>query len=430
MGSAVDIRKKVKSLPLASGVYLMKNKAGTVVYVGKAVCLRKRVQSYFSGHGRGDSKVRSLVAEVVDIECMITASEAGALILEASLIKRFKPKYNIDLRDDKTYPFIEITKEKFPIVSIVRPRTRKSSEKKPSRRTGVVSFGPYVNAQLVREALKIIRKIFPFRTCRPLRKKACLDHHIGLCPGPCIDAMGARTYTKNIKNIRLILEGKKNTLCRNLRNEMQSLAKAKKFEAAAQVRDQLRAIGALYSGTPDINYYTEAEQLQRALNLAKRPDHIEAFDISNIMGTEAVGAMVSFANGKPDKKNYRRFRIRDVHGIDDCKMIAEVVYRRYRRLKAEGLLFPDLIIIDGGKGQLSSAHAVLKALQADIPVISIAKRLEEIFLPHRRHAVRLAADSLGLQLLQRIRNEAHRFAISYHRKLRSKKVFDEKTRTH
>jgi excinuclease ABC subunit C len=205
-----------------------------------------------------------------------------------------------------------------------------------------------------------------------------------------------------------------------LKKEMELLAGAQQFEQAVKVRDQLRALGALYSGTKDVNYYKEAEQLQRALGLPRAPERIETFDISNIMGRQAVGSMVSFLYGKPDKKNYRRFRIRDVRGIDDFKMIAEVVRRRYRRLRNEGLVFPDLIVIDGGKGQLSAALTELRALGVEIPVVSLAKREEEVFVPKKRAAVRLSLNSLGLKLLQRTRDEAHRFAISYHRQLRAK----------
>ena len=426
----MDVKEKVKSLPLSSGVYLMKDKEAKVIYVGKAVSLRKRVQSYFReaapSRGRASrtfSKTDLLVSEIADIECILTGSEAEALILEASLIKQYQPKFNVELRDDKSYPYIEVTREQFPRISIVRPNTKKALGKGITRKTAVKYYGPYVNVQLIREALGIIRKIFHFRTCHPFPNKACLDYHIGLCDAPCIANIDRQQYTKIIRNVCLILEGKKDELHKNLRDEMETLAQEKKFEEAANVRDQIRAIGALYSGTKDINYYKEAEQLQRVLNLPRKPERIEAFDISNIMGNQAVGSMVSFLNGKPDKSNYRRFRIRTVEGIDDFKMIAEVVRRRYRRLKEERLLFPDLIVIDGGRGQLSSAKEELDKLELTIPVISLAKRAEEVFLPNKRSPAVLPQDSLGLKLLQRIRDEAHRFAITYHRKLRGKKTF-------
>lgn len=407
----------MSKIPLISGVYLMKDASGKVIYVGKAVSLRKRVQSYFRKSKGALSKTDLLVSEIKDIETLETASEAEALILEASLIKKYNPKYNVELRDDKSYPYIEITGEEFPRVSVERPHKKNKSSR---------YYGPYVKVGLVREALAIIRKIFPFRTCDPFPDKECLDYHIGLCDAPCIKNIGKKDYARNIRNVRLILEGKRDELSRKLKKEMEQLAGSQSYEKASQVRDQLRAIGALYSGTKDINYYKEAEQLQRALNLPRLPERIETFDISNIMGNQAVGSMVAFLYGKPDKANYRRFRIRDVKGIDDFKMIAEVVRRRYRRLRNEGLVFPDLIVIDGGKGQLSSALAELKELQVEIPIISLAKREEEVFLPNRRHAVNLPEGSLGLRLLQRMRDEAHRFAIAYHRKLRSKGSFNVK----
>lgn len=388
----------------------MKNAQGRVIYVGKAVSLRQRVRSYFRRGGVRDGKTDLLVQEVADIDTILAASEAEALLLEASLIKRYRPKYNIELRDDKSYPVIEITGDPFPRVSVGRPRRRDPAS---------TYYGPYVNAGLVREALSIIRRIFPFRVCDPLPQRVCLDYHMRLCDGPCEGRVGTREYARNIRHIRLMLDGKKDALCRTLRRQMEQASRKREYERAAKIRDQLRAIGALYSGTRDVNYYKEAEQLQRALGLPVKPQRIETFDISNIMGNHAVGSMVSFLNGRPDKANYRRFKIKTVEGIDDFQMIAEVVRRRYSRLKRERRLFPDLIVIDGGKGQLSSACAELKKLDVTIPIIALAKRAEEIFLPGRRQAVRLPPDSLGLKLLQRARDEAHRFAVAYHRKLRT-----------
>jgi excinuclease ABC subunit C len=206
---------------------------------------------------------------------------------------------------------------------------------------------------------------------------------------------------------------------------MARAAKEHEYELAAKVRDQIRAIGALYSGTKDINYFKEAEQLMRVLKLPRAPTRIETFDISNIMGEQAVGSMVAFLNGKPDKQNYRRFRIKEVKGIDDFKMIAEVVRRRYGRLKKEGQIFPDLIVIDGGKGQLSAACEQLRGLEVEIPIISLAKREEEVFVPGKRSSLLLPKDSLGLKLLQRMRDEAHRFAVKYHKNLRGKNLFNK-----
>lgn len=412
----MDPKDKAKGLPLTSGVYLMKDKDGTVIYVGKAVSLRKRVQSYFRQR-KTMSKTDLLVENIADIDYIDTDSEAEALILEASLIKKYDPKFNVELRDDKSFPLIQITDEDFPRISVERPHQRIA---------GYTYYGPYINPKLIREALALLRKIFHFRTCDPFPEKECLDYHIGLCEAPCIKKIGKREYMKNIRNVKLILEGRKDDLYKRLHKEMEAHAKAQRYEDAAKIRDQLRAIGALYSGTRDVNYYKEAEQLQRALNLPRLPNRIETFDISNIMGNQAVGSMVSFLNGRPDKNNYRRFKIKEVEGIDDFKMIAEVVRRRYRRLKNEGKMFPDLIVIDGGKGQLSAAHQELIKLGVQIPLVSLAKREEEVFLPNKRNPVKLSLDSLGLKLLQRTRDEAHRFAVKYHRHLRDKNVFARK----
>jgi excinuclease ABC subunit C len=336
-------------------------------------------------------------------------------LLEASLIKKYHPKYNVELRDDKSYPSILITKDTYPRIDVVRPRSGKFSLEEGRL------FGPYVDSKLIREALTIVRKIFHYRACRSMPKKPCLDYHIGLCDAPCAKKISIKDYQSIIDHVCLILEGRKDELYRSLRLKMEKYVTQKEFEKAAILRDQIRAVGALYSGTKDINYYKEAEQLKLVLSLARVPERIEAFDISNTMGDQSVGSMVSFLNGSPDKNNYRRFRIREVEGIDDFQMIAEVVRRRYQRLKREGALFPDLILIDGGKGQLSAAQEELDKLDVKVPLLSIAKREEEIFLPGKRKPVLLSKHSLGLKVLQRIRDEAHRFAISYHRSLRAKK---------
>jgi excinuclease ABC subunit C len=415
----MDIRTRIKGLPTSSGVYLFKDAAGTVIYAGKAVNIRKRVESYFRAN-TASLKTDFLVSHIARIETIPTASEAEALILEASLIKQYQPKYNVELKDGKTYPFIQITKEEFPLVKLVRLNTRKYKD------VAAEFWGPYVNPALVREALQIIRKIFPFRTCELFANKLCLYYDLGLCQGPCEGKISKGDYRRNIRNIRFILDGKKDDLYRNLRLEMEMLSRRRDFEGAARLRDQIRAIGALYSGTGDINYFKEAEQLQRAMGLGASPVRIECFDISNIMGNQPVGSMVSFLNGKPDKNNYRRFRIKAVKGIDDFQMIAEIVRRRYARLQKEGLSFPDLIVIDGGKGQLGAAMKELKKLDLSLPVIALAKREEEIFVPGKRDSLKLAYDSLGLKLLMRVRDEAHRFGLKYHTLLRAKKFLNKK----
>lgn len=409
----ITLQQHVKLLTLSSGVYIYKNIDGEIIYIGKAVNIRKRVESYFRGKS-SSLKTDVLVEHIHSIETIPTHSEAEALILEASLIKEHLPKYNIQLKDGKTYPFIQITQEEFSLVSIVRLNTRKFKEIPAN------FYGPYVNPALIREALGIIRKIFPFRSCEPFADKICLDYHIQLCQGPCEKKISKQEYARNIRHVRLILEGKREDLMRELHRSMDELSQEKKYEEAGKVRDQIRAIGALYSGTKDVNYYKEAEQLMRAIGMDKSPNRIECFDNSNTMGSFSVGAMVSFLNGVPDKANYRRFKIKTVEGIDDFAMMAELVRRRYTRLKNENRLMPDLIVIDGGKGQLGAAMDELKKLDLKIPIIGLAKREEEIFVPGKRDSIKLKHDSLGLKLLMRVRDEAHRFGLNYHRLLRSK----------
>jgi excinuclease ABC subunit C len=422
----VELKDKIKTLPLTSGVYIYKDADGNIIYVGKAVSLRKRVTSYLRPTGL-DFKTSLLVKNIKDVEVIETASEAEALLLEASLVKQHQPKFNIELKDDKSYPYIQITREEYPLISLERFHPRELIGENKRKVDGVKAdlFGPYIEPRLIREALGIIRKIFPFRTCQPMGPKVCLDHHIGLCDAPCEVKISKEDYGRNIRSIRMILDGRKDDLYKSLYKDMEELAKNKEFEAASKVRDQIRAIGALYSSSGDKNYFKEAEQLQRALDLPKIPERIECFDISNIMGNQATGSMVSFFNGKPDKNNYRRFKIKTVKGIDDFQMIAEVVRRRYTRLKNENKMFPDLILIDGGKGQLASAVDELKKLGVDIPIASLAKQEEELFVPGKRSSVILAKDSLGLRLVQRVRDEAHRFALKYHRLLRDKNVYQD-----
>lgn len=414
----MDIKTTINSLPTSSGVYLFKDAAGVVIYVGKAVNIRKRVESYFRKN-TGSLKTDFLVSKIDHIDTIQTDSEAEALILEASLIKQYLPKYNVELKDGKTYPFIQITKEEYPLVKLVRQNTRKYKDG-PSE-----FWGPYVNPGLVREALNIIRRIFPFRTCDPFADKLCLYYDIGHCQGPCEGKISKQDYQRNIRHVKMILDGRKDDLYRHLRQEMEETSRRQDFEAAARLRDQIRAIGALYSGTGDVNYFKEAEQLQRAIGLERPPVRIECFDISNIMGQQSVGSMVSFLNGKPDKNNYRRFRIKTVQGIDDFRMIAEIVRRRYSRLQKERLGFPDLVVIDGGKGQLGAALEELKNLNLPLPIIALAKQEEEIFIPGKRNSLKLSHDSLGLKLLMRVRDEAHRFGLKYHTLLRSKKFLNK-----
>ncbi len=425
------LKEKISDFPDSPGVYLMRDCRGKIIYIGKALSLKKRVRSYFQHCKNRDPKTGLLMVNVSDIEFITAKTEAQALILEAGLIKKNLPKYNVELRDDKSFPLIKITQEDFPAVMIVRPRKKGHAE----------YFGPYTSVGLLRQALKVIRRVFPYRTCKIGKKKkacqkevgraclpvgrACLDFHLGLCPGVCIGKISAQEYQKNIQKIRLILEGRQTQLLDNLYKEMRLASSGKRFEDAAKIRDQIAAVSSLYFAGKARGYLEAAANLKESLKLTKAPQRIEAFDISNISGKEAVGSMVSFYKGKPDKNNYRRFKIKSVVGADDYKMLGEVVFRRYRRLKKEGKKIPDLIVIDGGKGQLSAVKKELDLLGVSSAVIAIAKENEEIFLPQKNEPLKLPFQSAGLQLIQRARDEAHRFALKYHHLLRKKKTLEE-----
>jgi excinuclease ABC subunit C len=408
------LKEKIKGLPDSPGVYLLKDKESKVIYIGKASSLRKRVASYFQ---RGDQPKEDLLqVKVADLEYIPTSSEAEALLWEASLIKEKQPRYNVSYRDDKSYPFLKITtNEKFPRIFIGRGK----------KEGNILYFGPYSNAGLLREALKTVRKIFPYRSCRNLPKEACLYYSLELCPAPCLGKIGERDYKKRIHEICLFLEGKREELEKGLTQKMREKAQAQSFEEAAKIRDQINSLVQL----KELRFGKETLlwELQNLLALSRLPRRIEAFDVSHIAGHEAVGAMVSFYQGIPDKNNYRRFRIKLVSGKDDFAMIREIVLRRYRRLKNENLDFPDLILIDGGKAHLEAAYSQLKKLGLkNLDVISLAKGEERIYILKRKNPLKLSRDSRILQFLQRIRDEAHRFAITYHKKLRKKVSFASK----
>lgn len=388
----------------------MKDRNGRVIYIGKAKSLKKRLRSYLTREL--SSKTIVLMSNVYDIEYRLTPTESLALLLEASLVRQYKPKYNVSLRDDKSFPMVKITNEEFPAICITRKREQ----------DGAHYFGPYTNAGLLREALKIIRKNFPFRSCKQLPKEECLYYRLGLSPGPCVGKINKKEYAKTIKNISLILEGKTGALIKKLFREMNLRAKTEEFEEAAKIRDQINALSAIGQSQTGFPSQFELEDLKNLLKLTKLPERIEAFDISDIYGKEATGSMVSFYRGMPDKNNYRRFRIKTVEKIDDYKMLSEVVGRRYFRLIEEKLPLPDLILIDGGRSHLLTAQKELQALGIEIPLVSIAKEQENIYTKDKVRPIKLSSDTLALNLIRRIRNEAHRFAVSYHHILRRKKV--------
>jgi excinuclease ABC subunit C len=402
----MDIKEKIKRLPNTPGVYIMKSKRGSVLYVGKATSLKKRVATYFNRKALGKNKM--LVEKVKNIDYIECENPQQALILEAALIKEKKPKYNISLKDSKSYPYVEITKEKYPRVFISRPKNKKNS----------YFFGPYTDARSLKEALKLIRKIFPFCSCRlPQRqakkgkKRLCLYYYIGLCPGPCDKKVTAAEYNENIKAIKKILKGKRSELISVYKKKMKRLASLEKFEQAGKIRDKIYAIENIYKGKPRLH---QLLALKRSLGLPKLPLLIEAIDISALGKSDATGSVVVFKDAVSDKSSYRRFLIKKVENIDDYKRVQEVVLRRYSRLKKENKQLPDLVLIDGGKGQVTSAEKILKKLGINIALIGLAKRNEEIWLPDKNKPKILNKDNPGLQLLQRVRDQAHRFAHNYH----------------
>ncbi|MFC1658794.1 UvrB/UvrC motif-containing protein [Candidatus Omnitrophota bacterium] len=409
-------KAKLAGIPEAPGVYIFKDKTGRILYIGKARSLKKRVKSYFT---RPQSlKIQIMVSKVADLQYLTAKSEARARLQEARLIRENLPPYNTAFRDDKSFPFIFISKEAFPAVGLTRRTGRKN------KIAGSSYFGPYTNAGLLRQALKSVRRIFGFRSCSKMPKRPCLYYRLQLCPAPCFGKISARKYNQIIRNIILFLEGKQEDLLNKLTAKMHKLASKKRFEQAAQVRNQVQALSnMLQEGVPSLfEPHRESVQLKQALGLKGPAQRIEAFDVSNISGSSACASMVYFYNGVPDKKNYRRFRIKGVSGIDDYKMLKEAVGRRYRRLTEEQRPLPDLVIIDGGKGQLNVVENTLRQLRVKLAVISIAKQKEEIFTIDRKAPLRLKPHSPALHLIQRIRDEAHRFALSYHHLLRRKKI--------
>jgi excinuclease ABC subunit C len=509
-------------IPHAPGCYLFSDESGTIIYVGKAKDLKKRVTSYFQ-KTEHDPKTRNLIARIASVDFVATTSEVEAFLLENNLIKKHLPRYNIDLKDAKRFAYIEISGDPFPRIGIARRTTKGKG----------TYFGPFVSAAERDQVLRVIKKVFTLRSCRKLPKRACLRYHMHSCGAPCIGKISGEDYHKQVDRAALLLKGKGVELLKSLRAEMAQRSDGQDFERALALRNQIRAIEHLaerqYVEHPketdqDVIAYTLADgtvflmvfsvekglltgkqeysfdagedffeeflvqyyadrtppaelvlpgeiddalveylsqrkgsrvqvtvpkigekkklldlvytniglsfrrgtlktgDLQAALGLPGTPHVIECFDISHLSGTSMVGSMVQFRDGTPDKKNYRRFRIRTVEGIDDVASIGEVVKRRYQRLAGEGAEMPDLIVIDGGKGQLSAAQEVLLSLHVAVPVIALAKRREEVYLPGEMLPRRLDPKGIGIRYLQEIRNEAHRFAIAYHKLLRSKRA--------
>ncbi|GLI19704.1 UvrABC system protein C [Tepidanaerobacter syntrophicus] len=544
--------EKIAEFPEKPGVYIMKDKRGRIIYIGKAVSLKNRVRSYFQSPKNLPVKVASMVPKIENIEYIVTDSEVEALILECNLIKFNRPKYNILLRDDKQYPYIKIaTSQPFPRLEVVR-RVKKD---------GARYFGPYADVGAMREAIDVINKVFPIRSCKkdlsqvPLKERPCLNYYIKRCLAPCQGSVEQEEYDEMIKNIIMFLEGKQETLIKQLREKMEEEAAKLDFEKAAILRDQISALqkvleeqkivstdmtdqdiiamargidtvciqvffvreGKLVEREPFIlsntkgaerkeiltafvkQFYNNTnfipkeiiieeeiddkttiqewlygkkgskvyisipkrgekkklaemvaenariyleqienkdereklknmqalEELQKYLGLKDIPHRIEAFDISNTQGTESVASMVVFEEGQPKKEDYRKFKIKTVEGPNDFESMREVIFRRFKRAILGDEKFnnlPDLLLIDGGKGQLRYVREALRELGLEsIFTIGLAKEFEHIFVEGKEEPIVLPEDSEALYLVQRVRDEAHRFAITFHRSLRSKR---------
>jgi len=543
------LQTKMESLPNRPGVYLFRDISGKILYVGKAGSLRNRVKSYFQSSRPLDPKSQVMVKKIADLETLITDSEMEALILEANLIKEHKPRYNVNLKDDKRYPYLKVTvNEPYPRVLVVRV-VKKDKAK---------YFGPYTNVSAMRQTLRLIRRIFPIRTCNlviPSNKKykVCLEYYIKRCLGPCEAKCSYEEYRQMIDNVCLFLAGHSAQVLEELKRQMDNYAGQENFEAAARIRDQIKALESMVEKQKVVdleridrdiislarqkkdvccvalqiregiligrqNFYLTCNQndpdqtvlsaflkqfylhspvipdeivlpveieesktiqswleqkkegrvqllvpqrgkraelldlaiqnarlllnelmlqkldrtqqvpraveaLQRDLYLSKPPRTIIAFDISNLGAADAVGSAIFFQDGRPRKSGYRKFKIKTVAGQDDFAMMQEIVTRYFGILKQEALSMPDLVLVDGGKGQLSSAlEALLKLSLQDQEIIALAKRLDEVYLPGVAEPLMLPKTSPSLRLLQRIRDEAHRFAITYHRTRRKKRL--------
>jgi excinuclease ABC subunit C len=428
--------EKVRTFPTGTGVYLMKDAEGKVVYIGKAKHLRSRASSYFNKDAPNDLRIKDWIGLVRDIDYIETDDEIASMLVEARMIKDLRPQFNKSLKDDKTFPYLQIrTREEFPRVEITRT----------PRRRGVRLYGPFTNTTNLRAAVNVLQRIFQFRTCTLDIKsdenrwkwfRPCLLHSIRRCTAPCNFRVSRDEYRRQVKKLIFVLEGKKSKLIRRMEKEMLAASTDLNFEKARRLRDEITALQNLdLRGDKDRDAQPEVfpidpkkglKGLQQVLGLAKRPRTIEGMDIAHISGKDTVASLVSFLDGLPFKPGYRRFKIKTVEGVDDFASMREVVSRRFRRLRDEDEVFPDILLIDGGKGQLNAAMAAFKSLGIDPPcVISLAKQEEEIFRPGESESIKLSRRSAALRLLQYVRDESHRFAQHYHHMLRRKRLTEE-----
>ena len=428
--------EKAKQFPPAPGVYLMKDAEGRVIYVGKAKNLRNRASHYFTKIAAEDARTADLVRLIADIDFVPADSEVDALLMEARLVKDIQPRFNIELKDDKTFPYLQIrVREEYPRVEFTRtPRTR-----------GVRLYGPFTSAKSLRQAIQVLQRIFQFRTCGLDIKEAneqwrwfrpCILHSIHQCTAPCNFRVTRKEYRRQIRRLFMVLEGKKETLIKKLEQSMSAASAKLDFENAARLRDEvaaLRSLGLRGDVDKDVQpevFHIEPRKgsigLRKILGLAQTPRTIEGIDIAHLDGQDKVASLVAFIDGLPFKPNYRRYKIKSVEGNDDFASIREVVSRRFRNALSPGeeeQVFPDILLIDGGKGQLNAALEVFRMLGKEPPcLISLAKQEEEIYRPGEAEPLRLSRHSAALRLLQYVRDEAHRFAQHYHHLLRRKKL--------
>lgn len=406
-------KEKIEKLPDLPGVYIFKNSSGEMIYIGKAKSISKRVRDHLTLRTKS-LKEESIVSEIADIEYIVTGSESEALLLESYLIKEKQPRYNINYRDDKTYPWVKISlSQDFPRIYITR---RKKED-------GSLYLGPYPEVGTVRNALKLLREIFPYASCRNFPKSPCLYYHLNLCPAPCVGAINRMEYRKNVLGIIKALLGDIQGLIQSLTEEMDKYVKNADFENAAVIRDKIKVLGTVSSLFVKDMSLNVLENIKEKLKLPHLPRIIDAVDISNISGTSAVGSVIRFKDLKPAKDFYRRFKLKKQNYINDYNMMAEVVLRRFTDIIENKEELPALLLVDGGKGHLNVVDKVLKErLSLDIPIVAYAKGRDVIYSKYRKSEIRFSESSSEKYFLERIRNEAHRFAIGYHKILRRKKV--------
>ncbi len=431
-----SIREKLKALPDAPGCYLMRDRDGKIIYVGKAASLRKRVQSYFRQHTKrtAQPKIRSLINSIADFDIVVLKSEAEAILTEGRLIKEYRPHYNTLWKDDKRFVMIRVdVQHPFPVIGTCRIK----------KNDGAAYFGPYTSGMAAKVAVGFLERRFGLRRCRPRvpdedTYKHCSNDIIANCSAPCIGKVSAAEYRQRVEEACAFLRGERMEMLKELRAEMEQAAAEHRFEDAAALRDMLLHLHtavkerAKVRKTPKMKQ-DEARQglkeLQRQLKLPAEPRVIECFDISNISGTSSVASMVCAVDGVPYPNRYRRFRIKTVEGADDPRSMAEVVRRRYSRLLREKKALPDLVMVDGGITQLRAAKAELVELGlASLPIVGLAKRYEEIVWDYEHNSGNqvMPRHSAGLTVVTRLRDEAHRFAITYHRDLRRQRIMESR----